>query len=158
MKRNQNFKEGDLVHYMLLKPMDARGVILKDSTFWVGDTRCSTDARRIVSALYYPDEPYYRYRLEGLPHISYSASEFKQAATQHNETSYFVQQIIGKKTVKRTVYYEVWWKGYLKKEAIWEPNDVKVSGGYVQHCKTKTHQNYTKVLLFCQDKRGKLYA
>ena len=52
------FKEGDVVQYVLQRPVDVRGLPIKDAKFRVGDRRWSIDSRRIVSILYYPDEPY----------------------------------------------------------------------------------------------------
>ena len=37
------------------------------------------------------------------------------------EEKYIVRKIIGKKTEKKIIYYLVWFKKSLKKDATWEP-------------------------------------
>jgi hypothetical protein len=69
------FKVGDLVHYKLDSPQDALGNKQNTKQFRVGDYRFSHNTKEIKQLLYFNDPPYYRYILNGLPHVSYSEYE-----------------------------------------------------------------------------------
>jgi hypothetical protein len=127
--KKPQFDIGELVHYKLMKPTTIRGHKINDIKFREGDRQFSIDRRKIKTILYYPDEPWYRYKLEGLPHISFNNLELKKSSIQEDETAYIVKQIIGQKVEKKIKYYLVWWKGYLKKEATWEPKNNLIKDG-----------------------------
>ncbi len=59
--------------------------------------------------------------LNGLRNVSYAESELMPA--KQKEETYTVKSIIDKKVENKKVYYKIWWKGYLKKDATWEPKD-----------------------------------
>eukprot|EP00981_Chlorochromonas_danica_P012133 scaffold4517_cov224-Ochromonas_danica.AAC.1 len=116
------YQVGDLVHYALDRPMDIRGKPYNDTrTFRNGDRRFSVDAREIIEIIPFFDSPFYRYKLKGLPHVSYSDNEV--IPSKQKETTYNIKKIIGKKMIKRKPYYLIWWKGYKKEQSTWEPED-----------------------------------
>ena len=78
--------------------------------------------RKIVKVLSYSGTPATRYILDFLPNVSYSDNELKLAPNQEVE-KFVVKEIIGKQIIKKKVYYLVWWKNYLKKDATLEPRE-----------------------------------
>jgi hypothetical protein len=44
-------------------------------------------------------------------------------------SKYTVREIIDKKTIKRKIYYQIWWSGYLKKHATWELKSNLIEDG-----------------------------
>ena len=141
--KKPEYEIGDIVHYKLLKPVTIRGHAINDTKFREGDRRFSIDTKKIESILYYPDKPWYRYTLEGLPHISFSANELiPNTNTRQEDTTYIVKEIIGHKTSNKIKYYLVWWKGYLKRDATYEKaSDLERDGlqDYIN-----TYENKTK--------------
>jgi hypothetical protein len=122
------FEVGDYVHYKLELPVDIRGNPVEDKTRWrQGDRRYSIDSKEIVDILYYPDKPYYRYKLKLMPHVSYSANELIKS--DESDTKYIVKAIIGKKQMNKQKYYLVWWRGYLKADSTWEPANELIKDG-----------------------------
>ncbi len=61
--------------------------------------------RKITDILFYPDEPYYRFKLDAMPNVSYSEHELKPSKI--NQNTYIIKKVIGKKTEKGKVYYLV---------------------------------------------------
>lgn len=122
VEEQPEFKIGDYVHYKLFQPHDIRGKPINDTKRRNGDRVLSIDTRKIIKILYYADEPYFRYVLQDLPHISFSKYDLKLSKTKHN--TFLVKSIIGKKVYRGKTYYLVWFKGYKKAEATWEPVDV----------------------------------
>jgi hypothetical protein len=113
------FKVGDYVNYKLEVPVDIRGHKVEDQTRWrQADRRYSVDTKQIVDILYYPDAPYYRYKLFGMPHVSYSATELM--LSDESDNKHIVKKIVGKRTVNKQKQFLVWWKGELKDQATWE--------------------------------------
>ena len=128
--KTPEFNIGDIVHYKLMKPVTIRGHDIHDTKFREGDRRFSIDTKDIINILYYPDSPWYRYKLKGLPHISFTSSELKTStAIQQDESTYVVKKIIGQKMMNKTKYYLVWWKKYLKKDATWEKGTELIKDG-----------------------------
>lgn len=127
------FKVGDIVHYKLSRPVDTYGNLLT-SNFREGDRKYSVDTREVTSVLPYPDEPWYRYKLKGLSHVSFSKHELKPAK-EKVETTYVVKKIIGKKTINKVKHYLVWWKGFLKNDSTWEPEDQLIEDGFENYIK-----------------------
>ena len=64
------YKIGDLVHYKLWKPTDIRGFKMSGHKIRTGDRVWSIDTKSIISILYYPDKPYFRFKLTNIPHQS----------------------------------------------------------------------------------------
>ena len=113
-----DYNIGDMVYYKLDKPTDILGQALSDDKHRYGDRIYSIATKEIVDILMYPSEPYYRYKLRGMPHASYSKYELKKS--NKTETTYAVKKIIGMKVVNKKRQYLVWFKGELKANASWE--------------------------------------
>jgi hypothetical protein len=122
------FKEDDYVYYRLDQPVDVLGQPVADKTkFRQGDRRFSFDSKRISEVLQYPSEPYYRYKLDGMPNVSYTTSQLKKARRHVN--TYVVNKIIDRKMEGRKVFYKVWWKKFRKGDATWEPKAQLIKDG-----------------------------
>lgn len=119
MEKKPKFKEGQLVYYKLSYPEDALGHKQPTAQFRIGDYRWSTVPVKITQILYYSGKIPYRYLLENMPYVSFTEHELKKSKKAVQE--FIVNKIIGKKIMKKKVYYQVLWKGYLKKDATWEP-------------------------------------
>ena len=128
------YKIGDFVHFKLEHPQDFSGNVLPDSKFRSGDRRFSIQTRKITDVLFYPDEPYYRYKIQDMPNVSYSEHELKPSKI--NQNTYIIKKIIGKKTEKGKVYYLVWWRKYLKKDSTWEAKDKLIEDDCLEFIKS----------------------
>lgn len=115
------FQIGDFVHWKMERPTDIKGDPINDGKFRMGDRMFSIETRKIVDILCYPSKPYYRYKLQDLVNVSYSASELKQS--EQTEDYYIIKKIIGVKTVAKKKYYLCWWSKELKKDATWESEE-----------------------------------
>jgi len=125
--KKSQFEIGDVVRYILLKPKDVHGNKINDTKFREGDRRWSVDTRTIDNIIYYPDAPYYRYKLKHMPHISYASNELK--LVENGNTTYEVKALIGKKQMKKQMHYLVWYKGYKKSESTYEKeSDLREDG------------------------------
>jgi hypothetical protein len=125
------FKVGDIVYHKLEVPVDKTGVKLQDARFRQGDVRFDTlHPRKIVQVLAYTSRNPWRYMLEAMPNVSYAEAELLRA-DEEKGSKYTVREIIGKSIDEEegVVYYKVWWRGYLKKDATWEPEDELVEDG-----------------------------
>ena len=118
------------MHFKLDYPEDGLGNKQPTAHFRVGDYRFSHITREIKKVIYMNDEPYYRYILEHMPNVSYSENELKKS--KNKGSNYKVKSIIGKKKIKNVVHYLVWWKGYLKKDATYEPENNLIEDGLQQ--------------------------
>lgn len=112
------FSVGDIVLVKSEVPLSMLGHKQPTNNFRMGDVRWNTAPKEVKQVFHDPDVGF-RYYIETLPNVSYTGSELK--LTKEKEAKYEVRAIIGKKTVKKQVYYLVWWKGYLKADATWEP-------------------------------------
>ena len=121
------FQIGDYVHWKMDRPTDIRGTPINDSKFRMGDRMFSLETRKIVDILCYPSKPYYRYKLQDMINVSYSASELKESKQKDNY--YIIRKIIGVKTVAKRKYYLCWWKSLLKSESTWESEDQLLEDG-----------------------------
>lgn len=121
------YKVGDLVYVALETPENALGQKMK-GLFRNGDYRLTKEPHKILKILYYHGPPYYRYIVNGFDGVSYQEAELKPAKGETDE-KFKVKKIIGKKTIKKVLYYKVWWKGYPKKEATFEPATNLIEDG-----------------------------
>jgi hypothetical protein len=127
---NSKFNIGDIVYYKLDYPQDALGNKASTAQFRVGDYRWSVAVKKIVKVINMLDFPYYRYILEGMPHVSFSDNQLKKTKNKEKiQTEYIVKQIIGKKKNKNITYYLIWWDKYKKKDATWEPEKNLIKDG-----------------------------
>lgn len=129
------YKIGDLVYRKLDKPKDALGYNQPTEKFREGDYRWDLKSREIKRILNYPNN--IRYLLEGINSCSYTEAELqpakeiikpKQVNEKGNEI-FTVKDVIGKKKIKGIVNYKIFWEGFKKSEATWEPEDNLVEDG-----------------------------
>ena len=125
------YKVGDLVYVALETPENALGQKMK-GLFRNGDYRLTKEPHKITKVLYYHGPPYYRYLVNTFNGVSYQEAELKPA-TEEAEETFKVKKIIGKKTIKKVLYYKVWWKGYSKKEATFEPAQNLINDGLQEY-------------------------
>lgn len=117
------YKVGDIVYRISEFPLSALGHKQNSDKFRAGDYRWDVVPRKILKVLSYSGKPATRYVLDFLPNVSYSENELKPAHGAHEVEKFIVKEIIGKQIIKKKVYYLVWWKNYLKKDATLEPKD-----------------------------------
>ena len=125
------YKVGDLVYVVLETPENALGNKMK-GLFRNGDYRLTKEPHKITKVLYYHGAPYYRYLVNTFNGVSYQEQELKPA-TGETEEKFKVKKIIGKKTVKKVLYYKVWFKGESKKEASWQPANNLIEDGLQEY-------------------------
>lgn len=133
------FKVGDVVSFLLDKPKNALGQDQSTEKFRMGDIRWSTVPKKVVKILYFNGAVPYRYMLEGMDNVSYTEKQLKLLHGE-NETKYVAREIIGERTNKRIKEYLVWWRGYLKADATWEPSKKLLEDGlksYIDDYKNK---------------------
>lgn len=121
------YKVGDYVHVALETPENALGE-KQSGNFRNGDYRYTKEVHKILKVLYYNGPPYYRYIVNGFSNVSYQADELKPSQEAQQET-YIVKKIINKRTTNKKIEYLVWWKGYKKSEATWEPAKTLIEDG-----------------------------
>ena len=121
------YKVGDYVHVALESPENALGE-KQSGNFRNGDYRWTKEVHKILKVLYYSGKPYYRYIVNDFPNVSYQADELRPAQEAQQET-YIVKKILNKRTSNKKIEYLVWWKGYKKNEATWEPAKQLIDDG-----------------------------
>lgn len=114
------FKVGDLVYVKLNEPRNALGYKQNTKAFRVGDYRWSKEPRIVKQVLYYTGRVPYRYIVNTLENVSFTEQQLK-LAVGHAEEKYVIKAIIGQRKIKGEMKFLVWWQGYLKKDATWEP-------------------------------------
>lgn len=119
------FKVGDIVIRKLDAPINALNNA-EQGRFRKGDYRWhKQEPRKIIMVLYYPKN--IRYVLEGLKNVSYTEDELMK--TDDKDSKFAVRAIIDKKGIGRTIYYRVWFKKDLKKNALWLPKKQLIEDG-----------------------------
>jgi hypothetical protein len=118
--KDPDFHEGDFVHYKLDTPRNALNQ-KQSGTFRTGDFKFSLQPKKIVKVFLYAGTVPYRYMLDGMDNVTYTAGQLKKS--NQTEERFYIKQIIDKKTEKKIVYYLCWWKEHKKTEATWEPKD-----------------------------------
>ncbi len=132
IEKAPKFKVGDLVYRRLEKPLDRFGNKYQNSKFRQGDNRFEiNEPRKIVQVLVYTSNDPYRYLLNGLPNVSYAENELLPA--KETEEKRIVKKIIDKKVTNRIVYYKTWFKGELKRDAIWLPKKQLLEDGLKEY-------------------------
>lgn len=122
---DQKFKIGDIVIRKLDSPINALNNP-EQGKFRKGDYRWHfQEPRKIIKILYYPKN--IRYVLEGLKNVSFTQDELMKSNAK--ESKFAVRAIVGKRGVGRTIYYRVWFKNDLKKNALWIPKKQLVEDG-----------------------------
>lgn len=116
INKTPKYKVGDVVIRKLDTPKNALNN-KESGKFRTGDYRFDVkEPREIVKVLYYPNN--IRYVLKGIKNVSYTEEELLPSKDS-NESKYAVKSIIDKTTRGKKVYYKVWYKGELKKQALW---------------------------------------
>ena len=135
MDQPPKYKINDLVYRRLEVPVDKFGNKLHNGKFRQGDNRYETNKpTKILQVLAYSSPNPWRYILNGFPNVSYAEAELLPALNE-TEEKFIVRKIIGKKTEKKIIYYLVWFKKSLKKDATWEPKTKLLEDGLVEYIK-----------------------
>jgi hypothetical protein len=145
LKATPKFQVGDIVHYALTYPENALGEKQPTANFRVGDFRWSPVPKKIKQVLYYTGAIPFRYMLDEMPEVSFTENQLMKS--KEEEQKFVVKEIIGEKTQKKKKYYQVWWKGYLKKDATFEPEDQLIEDGledYITAFKEKKKEDAKK--------------
>jgi hypothetical protein len=125
--KKPEFEIGQLVYHKLFYPKDALGKKASTSQFREGDIRWSTESRPIENIFVKVDEPTFRYQLKGMNYVSFYPNELM--LSKETDEKINVKKIIGKKKVGKTVHYQVWFQGDLKKNAVWLPKTQLLEDG-----------------------------
>lgn len=127
IKKTAKFKVGDLVHYKLDEPRDNFNQ-KQAGKFRTGDLHFDPIAKRITEVIFYTGDIPFRYALEGITNATYTEGQLK-LSTQQEET-YRIKKIIGKKRIRGITKYLIWWDGYKRTEATYEPEDKLIEDGF----------------------------
>ncbi|RZK24983.1 MAG: transposase [Flavobacterium sp.] len=120
------YEVGDVVHYQLQYPRDALGKKL-GGKFRIGDEKWSREVKPIQNIFLKQDQPYFRYQLKSMPEVTFYEEELKPS--DQTEETYIVKGLLDKKKVKKLTYYLVWYQGYKKSDATWEPETALIEDG-----------------------------
>lgn len=120
--KQPKFKVGDLVHRQLDYPENALMQKQTTSNFRMGDMRYDRTPKKIINILYYDGAIPYRYMIDGIKNASFTEDQL--LLSNEKEQKHRIKKIIGKKKIKGKVYYLIWWVGYTKKNATWEPKTI----------------------------------
>jgi len=134
MDQPPKYKINDLVYRRLEVPVDKFGNKLHNGKFRQGDNRYEMIPRKVIQVLAYSSPNPWRYILNGFTNVSYAEAELLPALNE-TEEKFIVRKIIGKKTEKKIIYYLVWFKKSLKKDATWEPKTKLLEDGLVEYIK-----------------------
>ena len=130
---NPKYEVGDFVYRKYDRPHDAMGHPLSGSTFRKGDIIYNPEVKQIDKIIYKNDPPYYRYVLNDLPSVSFTAKQLIPA--KRKQKTHLVKEIIGHKVNRGIKYYLVWWKGFLKRYATYEPATQLIDDNLVDYIK-----------------------
>lgn len=120
------FKVGDTVIYQLDAPLNALGHRQSTANFRVGDYRYNVkQPRKIKNVLWYNNG--WRYLLDGINNASYTEAQLK--LSKDKDSKFEVKKILGKRKKGNKNEYLVWFKGYPKKSASWEPSKQLMEDG-----------------------------
>lgn len=122
------YNVGDIVYRMLDNPKNALGHN-QSGKFRMGDFRYDMTPRKITKVLHYPGNPTIRYMLDTMDNVSFTEAQLIPAKETETEEKFVVKDIIGKKIVKKKIQYLVWWKGYKKEDATYEPKETLIEDG-----------------------------
>jgi len=121
---------GDVVYRQSDTPLNALGNNQPTNVFRVGDYRFERIPHKITKVLYYSGKVPYRYMLSSITRASYTEAQLMPAKQTEKESKYKVKAIIGKKIIKKKVYYLIWWKNYIKKDATYEAEADLIKDGF----------------------------
>jgi hypothetical protein len=128
LQKQEGLKIGDIVRYALNYPeSNINSLKYHGEKFRNGDRRWSLSIHKIVDILYMQDEPYIRYMISDINNASFTKEQLMK--TTEKEKKYIIKEIIGKKKLNNKTYYLIWWKGYLKKDSTWGPENELLKDG-----------------------------
>lgn len=123
------YKVGDIVYRQSDVPLNALGHEHNVKKWRVADYRFDKVPKKIIKILYFSGKIPYRYMLKDIRNASYTEDQLLPANNEKEE-KYIIKDIIGRKIVKGKPQYLIWWKGYLKKNATWEPENMLIEDGH----------------------------
>jgi hypothetical protein len=122
-------EEGTHVRVIYDKPMDYVTGERLHGKFRAGDVRFDPTDRVIEQIIIKPDQPP-MYLVSGIPNVAYTKNQLQVikkdeilAPTKHQK-KFVAEKIVGKKTIKKKVHYEVQWEG--SQENTWEPRSTLI--------------------------------
>ena len=68
--------------------------------------------------MYFNDQTYFRYMLEGIPNASYS--EYQLIKSIYKQSRYKVKKIIDDRVVNTKREFLIWWNKYKKADSTWQ--------------------------------------
>ena len=117
------FQEGDIVYRQLDYPKDALLNQQNTPNFRVGDYRFDLVPKKIEQVLYYNGDIPFRYRLKDFPNVSFTEAQLMKTPEEEDTEKYIVKKILGEQVNEDgELYYLVWWDGFLKRDATYEPS------------------------------------
>lgn len=126
------YKINDLVYRRSEVPVDKFGNKLANSKFRQGDLQFNLkEPRKIVRVVLYSSSNPYRYILADIPNVSYAEAELLPA--KESVEKFVVKKIIDKMKKDKIVYYKVWFKKELKKDALWLKKDQLLEDGLEEY-------------------------
>ncbi len=123
------------------RPHDALDKPLLGSTFRKGDLKYNPEVKQSEKVIPFNDPPYYRYVLNDLPSVSFTAKQLLPA--KRKQKTFSVREIIDRKVQGEITYYKVWWQKVLKKESTWESATQLIEDGlgdYIKQYNEKLRQ------------------
>ena len=125
------YKVNDIVYRISEVPLNALGREQPTKLFRMGDYRWDLTPRKIIKVLRFSGNVPIRYVLNYKPNVSYAEYELRPA--KEKEEMFKIRELIGRKTDKKVVKYLVWWIGFPKDEATWEPEQQLITDGFKKH-------------------------
>ena len=115
------FHPDDLVYVKLDQPRSELGRA-STAAFREGDLRWSKEPKKVKEILYYTGQVPYRYLINTYPNVSFTEQQLRLAIGEKDET-FIIKSILDRRINRktRTIEYLIWWQGYPKKDATWEP-------------------------------------
>ena len=113
------FKVGTLVYRALNHVEDALGKKQPSEKYREGDYRWDRQPRKIEQVFVYAGDQLYRYKLKGLPNVSYAEWELMPA--KEDEELFEVRKFLKSRKIGNKVYLLTWYWKELKKDASWQP-------------------------------------
>lgn len=121
LEKPPKFKVGDIVYRLLDRPLNALGH-KESGNFRTGDYRWDKKTpHKILKILYYAGEFPYRYIISDIPNASFTEAQLKLGLPDDTVEKYIINSIIGHSRINKQMHYRVWFRGELKKNALYYP-------------------------------------
>lgn len=121
------YKIGDIVHEKLDEPETILGKKQPTKNFRKGDVRYSTVPKKVIDILLFTDEPYYRYKLQGINNATYS--EYELIPSKEKVGKQLVNKLIDKRKYRGRIQYLVQFRGETREQASWEYRSDLIEDG-----------------------------